>query len=400
MNQLIDVQDALDIVLASKAKFKKETIPLSKGYSRILAEPIYADRDIPPYDRISMDGIAIDFQEYNSGVREFQISGLQETGKPPTTKSIANDCIEVMTGAILPLNTDTVIQYEHLEIENSLARITHPDVRLGQTVHAKGKDQSSGNLLIPQGQRITNGMITVMASVGKSQIEVYRRPKIQIFSSGDEVVPIRETPEQFQIRQSNGMMILSCLRALNIKAKYRHLPDDEDVIRKRLSAAMNDVNAVILTGAVSKGKKDFIPGVLAELGVEKLFHGVMQRPGKPFLFGKLNKTAIFAFPGNPVSSYVGFHKYFVPWLHSSYGLENALQNYAILAEDFEFKPNLTYFLPVKLSQDDSTQWMAKPQKGQGSGDYFNLTRANAIMELPKEKTSFIKGEIYPVIRFI
>lgn len=400
MKHLIEVQQALENVLSQPGKFKKEMIPLSKAYGRILAEEVYADRDMPPYDRISMDGIAIAYADYKAGIREFQIEGLQETGLPAFTKSGQNTCIEVMTGAILPINTDTVIQYEHLEMQSGLAAIIHPDVRSGQNVHKKGLDQKSGTLLIPKGVRITNPMVIVMASVGKSQVEVYRRPRIHIFSSGDEVIPIRETPKKFQIRQSNGMMLLSCLRAMGIKAKYRHLPDDPEIIHKRIRQALDSSNAIILTGAVSKGKKDFIPHVLDSLGVKKLFHGVLQRPGKPFLFGRGEKAAVFAFPGNPVSAYVGFHKYFIPWIKRSYRLDSPSIEYAKLKEDFEFHPGLTYFLPVKLSQDKHAQWYATPQKGQGSGDYFNLTKSNAIMELPKEKTLFKKGETYPIIRFI
>ena len=155
---------------------------------------------------------------------------------------------------------------------------------------------------------------------------------------------------------------------------------------------------MLFSGAVSKGKFDFIPEVLDSLGVKKLFHRVKQKPGKPFWFGKKAAKTVFAFPGNPVSTFVSCLKYFYPWYYKSVGLNFENKQQAILTSEFNFKSQLTYFLQVKLHQEDGKLY-ATPIAGKGSGDLANLVDSDAFLELPDDKTNFTKGEVFPLITY-
>jgi len=166
----------------------------------------------------------------------------------------------------------------------------------------------------------------------------------------------------------------------------------------KIESLLNNYDVLIFSGAVSKGKFDFIPEVLNELGVKKRFHQVKQRPGKPFWFGKKGDKTIFAFPGNPVSTFVNCVKYFYPWYYKSVGLNFENKQQAILSEDFYFKPEMTYFLQVKLTQVEG-KLMATPISGNGSGDLANLALTDAFLELPDNRSNFTKGEVFPILRY-
>jgi molybdopterin molybdotransferase len=209
-------------------------------------------------------------------------------------------------------------------------------------------------------------------------------------------VEVGEIPAEHQIRRSNVFTLVSLLEKLKIKAEALHILDDKEVLLTKIESLLANYDVLIFSGAVSKGKFDFIPEVLNQLGVKKLFHEVKQRPGKPFWFGKINNKVVFAFPGNPVSTFVNCAKYFYPWHYKSVGLNFENKNKAILSEDFYFKPEMTYFLQVKLSQVEG-KLIATPISGKGSGDLANLADADAFLELPDNRCNFTKGEVFPVI---
>jgi molybdopterin molybdotransferase len=189
------------------------------------------------------------------------------------------------------------------------------------------------------------------------------------------------------------------LKQFAVDAAILHLADDPDVIDRELQRCLDAYDIILLSGGVSMGKFDFVPSSLEKLQVKKLFHKVGQRPGKPFWFGvNENSSLVFAFPGNPVSTFMCFHRYFLPWLKTSWQL-NIKPNYAILNEDFTFKPALQYFLQVKLTIDKNGHWLATPVEGNGSGDFANLLSADAFLELPLETTDFYKGTVFPVWPF-
>jgi molybdopterin molybdotransferase len=223
---------------------------------------------------------------------------------------------------------------------------------------------------------------------------------VAIISTGDELVEIAHTPGAHQIRRSNVYMLQAALRELQVPSDTFHLVDDRQVLEQELAKLLQNYEVLVLSGGVSMGKADFVPEVLAQLGVEKLFHQVAQRPGKPFWFGRIaGGPVVFALPGNPNSTFLCFYRYVKPWLLKSLGARPDLKMHAILREDVTFKGNLTYFLPVKVSEAPSGMMQARSIHHSGSGDLASLLEADGFLELPRQQSFFASGDIYPLIRF-
>lgn len=398
---MISVDEATQIVLAQAEEgFGEEKVHLTEATGRVLREQIFADRDFPPFHRVMMDGIAIAYDTFEQGQRLFPIQGMQAAGSPVQALESEHFCLEVMTGAVLPQGTDTVIRYEDLDIANGQARITVDDVKLRQHVHLKGTDRREGAVLLEPGRRIRGPEIGLAATVGKDYLQVAALPKTLLISTGDELVDIDEKPAAHQIRTSNVYAIQAVLQQWGINARLLHLPDELERTQARLKQSLEQFELIILTGGVSKGKMDYVPEALANLGVEKLFHRVAQRPGKPFWFGQGPTGAIvFALPGNPVSSYMCTLRYLLPWLRQRLQQEALPYRYARLSEDFSFKPSLTYFLQVSLGYGAHGQLLATPVPGRGSGDLANLPLARAFLELPADRSAFKEGEVFPALEF-
>lgn len=400
---LMDVIAAYAAVMGIARDFGMEQVPFTSANGRVLREPILSDRDFPPYDRVMMDGIAINFEAYAKGQTVFGVEDMQAAGMPRKQLGSMADCMEVMTGAILPELTDTVIQYEHLEMSehDGFRRFTiKAGVAQGQHIHRQGADAAAGQVLIAAGTRITAAEIGILAAVGKTMVSVSRLPKVAIIATGDELVPVSETPDIHQVRISNSYTLAAALQTeLGIEAPCYHVNDDIPAIQQLLGSLL-DYDVLICTGAVSAGKFDHLPQVLEELGMQLVFHKVQQRPGKPFLFGYFeNGPVVFALPGNPVSGVMCCFRYVLPWLKASLQITTTPEPYAVLGADVHFKPPLTYFMPVRLHPVAGGQLIALPPPYHGSGDLAALLQADGFLELPSEKEMFEKGSSYPVWRF-
>ena len=393
---MIPVEAATKIVLEQLGDWGEVHIPLSKAVGRVSAEAIHADRDFPPFTRVSMDGIAIAFEQFDAGLRRFPVQGIQTAGSPAQTLQDPTHCLEVMTGSVLPVGTDTVIRYEDVQIEEGNALITIEDIRQGQNAHTQGLDRSAGSLIVPAGLVLSGAEAGVAATVGMAEILVKKNPTILLISTGDELVEINQQPLPHQIRKSNVYALEAALAKQGLAADRLHLSDDRDAIYTALEDALDRYDVLIMSGGVSKGKKDYIPEVLEELQVEKLFHRVQQRPGKPFWFGHRNQTKVFALPGNPVSTFMCLHRYFFPWWKASMGQTPMAPFQARLTEDYTFNPNLTYYLQVKIQQDSEGRLLAYPVTGKGSGDLANLVDADGFLELPSGQDLYPAGSLYPL----
>lgn len=395
---MITVEEASGIINKNLYQPKHEEVALSEVLGRVLAEDIYADRDFPPFNRVMMDGIAIQYDDWKKGHRAFTIEGVQLAGEKQKSLTSPLNCLEVMTGAILPNNTDVVIPYEELENDGSIVNVKSEEVRKNQNIHAQGADVKIDEKILSKGCLISTAEIGVLATVGKSKVRVLSVPKIAIISTGDELVPVNETPLDYQIRQSNSHVLKAALNEIEVVSNIYHILDEKDQLFTKLKAIVEEYDVIVLSGGVSKGKKDFVPEVLNQLQFKKHFHGVIQRPGKPFWFGTRNDNkTVFALPGNPVSTYMCFQKYIKRWLYNSLGVEQPLE-WAALSEDFHFKKDLTYFLQVSVSNQQG-KLMAKPIAGQGSGDLANLISADGFLQLPAEQSLFNSGEVFPFIRY-
>lgn len=228
---MISVQQAEEIVLSQYQDYGKESISYDLVIGRVLAEDILADRDLPPFDRPTVDGIAIRFTSYEEGFRSFNIKTIQSAGETSVAIDSEDQCIEIMTGAALDSTVDTVIRYEDITVDNGIATI-NINIKKGQNIHLKGKDKKAGEILVNANQVITPAIIGIAASVGKTSLWVKKLPKIAIISTGDEMISPELTPTAFQLRRSNGVTISSVLEKYKIKADLIHLNDDYEEIKK------------------------------------------------------------------------------------------------------------------------------------------------------------------------
>lgn len=396
---MITVSAATQIIMQASRAFGTEEVPLSESQGRILQTDLVADRDFPPFDRVTMDGIAISYTAWERGQREFPIQEIAAAGKPQVTLSDHDLCLEVMTGAITPEGCDTIIRYEDTQIDNGSARITVDAVKRGQNIHRQAEDRNAGDVLVRSGRRITAAEIGVAATAGKAQVVVAKAPRICLISSGDELVGVDEIPHAHQIRRSNVHSVAALLASEHLTCDMIHVPDDEMEIQQMLQHCLSSYDVLIMSGGVSMGKYDYFPGQLGEAGVKQLFHKVQQRPGKPFWFGQSDAGhTVFALPGNPVSTFVCTLRYVLPWLAKCMG-GTPTEVHAALDSDITFKPDLTYFLPVRLRTETDGKLLAVPATGHGSGDLASLADADGFLELPQGRDVYERGECFRVWRY-
>ena len=390
---LLSVGEAERIMLRHTRDWGTETLPLAACTGRIYAgAPLRADRPLPPYHRVSMDGIAL--RHADLGSQPLAVQATQAAGDPPLTLAGGSTCIEVMTGAVLPHGADTVIRYEDLQLGEGTARLL-PGVAIveGKNIHRRGTDCAAGTVLVQPGERLGAGHLSIAASTGHGSLVVKRLPRTLILTTGDELVPIEQKPLPHQIRRSNGVMLQSALTTWGLSCDTLHLPDDYAKLLLQIKKALAEYDLILCSGGVSKGKFDYLPRVLAECGVQRQFHRLAQRPGKPFWFGAPPGAVVFALPGNPVSSLVCAHRYVRPYVRACLGAAPVPQ-YARLTTAFQFIPSLTYFLQVAVRTDDQGRIVARPFVGKGSGDFANLRHATGVLELPAGETTFAAGAVF------
>ena len=392
---MITVIEAYQLVLANKLSLKSTDVPLTEALGKVLDENILADRPFPPFNRVTMDGIAIRFNTFSTGTRDFPIEKVQAAGDEPYRLLNKEYCVEVMTGAILPENTDVVIRVEDITISEGMASVNIQQVEPFQNIHLCGSDKAAGTVLMNKGVLLGPVELSVAASVGKSTLKVLQYPKTVIVSTGDELVPVSEIPASHQIRISNSYAIFSFLKKWGISAEMIHLPDNEEYVQHKIKELLDNYDLIVLSGGVSAGKFDYIPKALKEAGIQSFFHKVSQRPGKPFFFGSNEKTRVFALPGNPVSTLLCVTRYLIPWLKESLGLAHTSQPKVKLLKTIVFKAPLTFFVPVKLTANPETHILeAYPLPGNGSGDFANLLDADGFIELPENETEFQAGQFF------
>ncbi|MCP4974625.1 MAG: molybdopterin molybdotransferase MoeA [Maribacter sp.] len=388
---MINFDEAYNLVLEHSLDIGIEKVDLPTSNGRVLAEAILADRDFPPFDRATKDGIAINYAAIEKGLKNFKIEAVISAGMPQQKLGDSSNCMEIMTGAVVPENADTVIMYEYLDINDGYAALTKEIVK-GQDIHHKGSDVISGTVLLDKNVRIGAAEIGVLASVGKSEVLVKKLPKVCVISTGNELVEVSETPLPYQIRKSNTASLFAALQMQLIEAERIHLKDNKESIGKELTHILKTFDVVLLSGGVSKGKFDFIPEMMESLEVKKVFHRVAQRPGKPFWFGiqETQKTVVFSFPGNPVSTFASYHIYFLPWLRKSLGLMQK-KEVVLLEESIEVKLPITRFVQVKTQNRKGAIWATLVREN-GSGDLTSLAHSDGFICLGPRETEYEKGE--------
>jgi molybdopterin molybdotransferase len=314
-----------------------------------------------------MDGVALSFDAWRRGCRKFHIEAVQPAGRPALRRHDPIGCIEVMTGAMLPLGCDCVVPVEELEVGAGWVRVAGR-VKRGQYIHLAGTDAKRGQVLLPAGKVLDGPAVAIAASVGRSRVRVARRPSFVIVSTGDELVEVHKRPAAHQIRLSNPHALAASLRLHGFRSvTLRHAPDDPRQQRRVMRAALA-ADVVLVTGGVSKGRFDYVPEVLRKLGVRQVFHGVRQRPGKPLWFGVARGgKLVFGLPGNPVSCLVCLHRYVLPTTPVWVRLTRSMR-----------RRTLTMFQPVRVRNG-----VASATTLNTSGDFADLAASDGFVELPE-----------------
>lgn len=399
---MLTTTQASAAIAAAAHKFASEPVTLGAACGRVLHQPVIAERDQPPFNRVTMDGIAVSFAALAAGLRRFRVEGTQHAGDPALTLGADDHCIEVMTGAVLPGNSDCVIPVERISLADNVATVdTDYAGERNQFVHAQGSDHVKGHEVLHPGTRIAPVDVAIVASCGLDSISVAQLPSIRVISTGNELVPAGEPIADHQIRLSNGPALLAMLAEQGFRdSAHDHIVDEPDLLKARIASHLAEADILLLSGGVSMGKADFVPQVLAELGVERVFHKVSQRPGKPMWFGTgPDRQLVFALPGNPVSTMICARQYVLPALLDACGRREKPVEYAVLAEAVTFRPRLTCYLPVRLTLSADGVLLATPAPTNTSGDFSALHGTDGYVELRLEQDEFEAGCVVPCHRW-
>jgi molybdopterin molybdotransferase len=375
-----------------------EWVALDDSLDRILASPITSMIDVPAHTNSAMDGYALrhaDAARYLS----LQIIGQSLAGHPFNTEILPGTCIRITTGAMLPPGADCVVMQENTTVHaDSIKLLQSPHA--GENIRLRGEDIKQGSLVLPLGKRLGPLDIGFLASVGVAGVDVFRRPRVAVLSTGDELIAPGNTLPVGKIYDSNRYAIIALLHRLAVDVIDMGLiPDQPDAIRSAFITASSQADAVISSGGVSVGDADFVKEILIELG-EINFWKVAIKPGKPFAFGKIGAAYFFGLPGNPVSSIVTLHQLAVPVLQYLAG-EIIAQNppLKIMASaPFKKRPGRAEFQRARIISDVEKTSVQK-NGAQGSGVLTSFSGANCYVMLEQDRASVAAGEIVSVIPF-
>jgi len=380
---MTSADQALEIVLANVAVLGVERVPILEALSRVLAEEIRSPRDIPGFDNSAMDGYAVRAADVASASESnpirLRVIETVAAGAMPKLTLEPGQATRTMTGAPIAPGADAIIQVERTRTAEPFAEILASAER-GAFVRPHGEDLKRDELVMSAGKVLAPSDLGMLASLNRSMVDVFRRPRVAVVATGDELVDVDQIPTGAQVVNSSAYALASGIRdAGGEPVILRVARDTPEEVRERLSEALA-FDVVLSTGGVSVGQFDHVKVVLDELGMRQLFHGVAQRPGRPLKFGTIGGRPIFGLPGNPVSTMVCFYLYARPALLKMVGRRDlGLPRVSVrCATDIRVAANLTEFIRVKLERRDGQLW-ATPTGNQSSGVLSSLSRADALL---------------------
>jgi molybdopterin molybdotransferase len=397
---MLRVAEAQALVLQQAHRLPPETVELTPAaLGLVLAEDIVSDLDMPPYDKALMDGYAVRAADLSEGQATLTVIEEVTAGQTPRLPVGLGQATRIMTGAPLPVGADAVVMVESTRLVDA-GRVSIADrpSRPGQNVMARGREMRRGEIVLKTGAALRPQEFGVLATVGRTDVRVYPRPQVAVLSTGDEIVDAAQTPRPGQIRNGNGPMLLAqvgraggCPRSLGIAR------DRLDSLRPLVAEGLRS-SVLVLSGGVSAGKLDLVPGVLEELGVQAHFHKVEMKPGKPVFFGTRGETLVFGLPGNPVSALVCFELFVRPALRQLMGHAEPGPRLvqAVLSEDYAYRSDRPTYHPAVLSASEGS-WQVRPVPWFGSPDLRGLTPANAFVLLPPGEHQHRAGQRFPVL---
>jgi molybdopterin molybdotransferase len=401
--QLLSVTEAQQCVLEHVRPLAVRTLPLPSVLGLVLAENVVSDIDSPPYSKAMMDGYAVRSADLLDGRATLDVIQEITAGRVPTLPVGPGQAARIMTGAPVPDGADGVVMVErsHL-LEDGRVRIEDKPVRAGQHILARGTELRSGETVLNAGTLLRPQDVGLLAAVGRDPVAVIPSPAVGVLATGDELVEAAMRPGAGCIRNSNGPMLLAqALRGGGVPSSLGIAADHVDSLRPLIEQGLS-LPVLLLSGGVSAGKLDLVPGVLAECGVRSHFHKIAMKPGKPLFFGTAERphgtTLVFGLPGNPVSSFVCFELFVRPALRRLRGLADAgppLRT-AGMVEDYSYPTDRPTYHPALL-EASADGWRVQPVPWFGSPDLRALGRANALVLFPPGDGAYRAGQSVSVI---
>jgi molybdopterin molybdotransferase len=398
---MLSVLEAQRLVLQHARPLPPATVPLSPAaLGLVLAEDVASDLDMPPWDKALMDGYALRADDLPDGRGTLRVIEEVTAGQTPQLPLGPGEATRIMTGAPMPQGADAVVMVESTRATaDRRVEIADRPARSGQNMMARGLEMRRGETVLTAGTRLRPQELGVLATVGRTAARVYPAPQVAVLSTGDEVVEAPAVPGPGQIRNGNGPMLLAQVARAGAVPRYLGIaPDRADRLSPLVTAGLQ-ANVLVLSGGVSAGKRDLVPGVLEELGVTAHFHKVAMKPGKPVFFGSRGATLVFGLPGNPVSALVCFELFVRPALRVLRGRADPGPDMirAALAEDFAHRSDRPTYYPARLEPAEDG-WQVRPVPWKGSPDLRGLLRANAFALFPAGEQQYRRGERLDVLQ--
>jgi molybdopterin molybdotransferase len=389
----LSVSEAQQCILESVAVLDTEPVRLEQSLGRVLAEDIRANRDLPPYDVSAMDGFAVRSADLNNTPAELEIIEDIKAGDMPRQAVQAGQCARIMTGAPMPQGADAVIRVEDTQALPGNSVQIRTAAKPGHDVRLQGENMRNCEVALAAGTEITPGVVGVLATVKAAQMQVYRRPRVAILSTGNELEALDEPLDPNKIPDSNSYALMAQMQALGIEPTLLGIArDDPDELADYLRRGL-EYDVLLVSGGTSVGVHDYVRPTIEALGVQMRFWRVALRPGHPIAFGTLAKTAVFGLPGNPVSSMVCVEQFVIPALRRMMGHARLYRRTvpARLAHPVKMRPGRTEFIRVQLTRD-TAGYVASSTGTQSSGVLLSMAKADGLLVVPSDSTGLAAGE--------
>jgi len=390
-----------------------EAVEILSATGRVLAEPIFADRDFPPFPRATRDGFAVRAADVAQTPARLRVIGEIKAGDEANYQVESNQAAAIMTGAALPAGADAVVMVEYTAQSGDTVEVRR-SIASGENFVPAGSEARAAQMLVERGTRLDAASLAIAASVGRTRLGVFRKPRVAVLSTGDEVVPIEATPGPTQIRNSNSYSLAAQIQQAGAEAIVLPIAPDETTRLRTLIEQGLEADLLLMTGGVSMGKYDLVEQVLSELNAEFYFTGAQIQPGRPVVFGSCSRDIVasdrrtgmpaarkkyfFGLPGNPISTMVTFELFVRPIVGALAGMKVGPLIFlkARLKADIKTKAGLKRFLPALVTgefEDPEVELI----RWQGSGDIAALARANCYVVIANDRESMSAGELVPVM---
>jgi len=378
-----------------------DTVNLHDALGRTVASDVLSPMHVPPHDYSAMDGYALRHADVATGTTTFRIAGKSFAGHPFTGELATGECVRIMTGALIPTGCDTVVMQEHVKLEEQTITIDDT-LKAGQNIRRMGEDLRQGETALAQGKRIGAAEIGLLASLGLSRATVFKKLRVAVFSTGDELLQPGALHKPGKIYDSNRYSLYGMLHELGGMEilDMGNIRDDREAIRAALLSSAARADVIITSGGVSVGDADYIKELLGEIG-EVVFWKIAMKPGRPLAYGKIGSCHFFGLPGNPVAVMVSFRQFVADALRHLMGQapQPGFTLKAVCTEKISKKPGRTDFQRGILEQDANGAFTVRTTGGQGSGILSSMSRANCFIVLPMEQGNVEPGATVDVQLF-